>query len=555
MQRFLKIINKEFGNLGQAALMLGLFNLLSQFLGLFRDRAIAHYIGPSPALDAYYAAFRIPDFIFVSISSLVSITVIIPFILERMRGNEVTTEATEFISQLFTIFLLSIVCISILIFIFLPYIVHFTAGGFDPGMQHQVVMLSRVMLLSPIFLGLSNLFGAITQLFHRFFIYSLSPIFYNLGIVIGVIFLYPMWGIKGLAVGVVLGAILHFATQAIASSMLGFRPHFVSKIDFISIKKVLKTSLPRTLGLSANSIALIGIVSFASFLPTGSISIFSFANNLQTIPQGIVGVSYAVAVFPLLARAHSSQNRNDFKNHLRKSARAIIFWTLPLTVLFIVLRAQIVRVVLGTGAFSWENTRLVAASLALFSLSILAQGMISLLSRAYYATGETKQPLIINVSCSILIIFLSYILIHVFNAVPAFRHIVESTLKVSDIKSTAVLMLPLAYSLGTILNFILHWVSVKKDFMDGEHFIFKSFFQNLFASLFIGVGAYITLYMTSPIFGTVTFLGVFLQGLISGLVGILLGGIILYFLKNEELLDLLATLRMKFSKNTTVFTD
>jgi len=547
MNRIIKIINKEFGNLGQAALMLGLFNLLSQLLGLFRDRSIAHYIGPSPMLDAYYSAFRIPDFIFVSISSLVSITVIIPFILERMKGGG-NEEAKKFISEIFSVFLFAIVFISLIIFILLPYIVHFTAGGFSTDMQHQVVLLSRIMLLSPILLGLSNLFGTITQLFQRFFIYSLSPIFYNFGIIFGVICLYPRFGIVGVAIGVVFGAFMHFLIQAIASTKLGFRPYLTSKIDFSNIKKVLKTSLPRTLGLSANSLALISIVSFASFLTVGSISIFTFANNLQTIPQGLIGISYAVAAFPLLARAYANENKSEFKKHLRTSARAIIFWTLPITFLFIVLRAQIVRVVLGTGSFSWESTRLVAASLAIFSLSILAQSMVSLLSRAYYATGDTKRPLIINVSCSMFIILLAYFLIHFFNNVPFFRYFIESMLKVTDIPGTAILMLPLAYSIGTILNFVLHWASVRKDFMEGEQFIFKSFFQSLGSSFFLGVTAYGTLNFLSPIFGTTTFLGVFFQGLIAGFFGILVGGFVLYILKNEEIEELVTNLKTKFWK-------
>jgi putative peptidoglycan lipid II flippase len=450
-------------------------------------------------LDAYYSAFRIPDFIFVSISSLVSITVIIPFILERMKGGG-NEEAKKFISEIFSVFLFSIVFISLIIFILLPYIVHFTAGGFSIDMQHQVVLLSRIMLLSPILLGLSNLFGTITQLFQRFFIYSLSPIFYNFGIIFGVICLYPRFGIVGVAIGVVFGAMMHFLIQAIASTKLGFRPYLTSKIDFSNIKKVLKTSLPRTLGLSANSLALISIVSFASFLAVGSISIFTFANNLQTIPQGLIGISYAVAAFPLLARAYANENKSEFKKHLRTSARAIIFWTLPITFLFIVLRAQIVRVVLGTGSFSWESTRLVAASLAIFSLSILAQSMVSLLSRAYYATGDTKRPLIINVSCSMFIILLAYFLIHFFNNVPFFRYFIESMLKVTDIPGTAILMLPLAYSIGTMLNFVLHWASVRKDFMEGEQFIFKSFFQSLGASFFLGITAYGTLNFLSPVF-------------------------------------------------------
>lgn len=548
MNKIIKIINKEFGNLGQAALILGLFNLLSQILGLFRDRSIATVIGPSPMLDAYYAAFRIPDFIFVSVSSLVSITVIIPFILEKMKDGKVTEETCDFISQLFTAFLFFIIIVCVIVFIFLPNIVHFTAGGFNLDMQNQVVLLSRIMLLSPILLGLSNLFGSITQLFHRFFIYSLSPLVYNIGIIIGVIFLYPRFGIRGMAFGVVIGALMHFLVQAFSSRKLGFSPHFTKKIDFKNILRVLEISIPRTLGLSANSMALIAIVSFASFLGVGAISIFTFANNLQTIPQGIVGTSYAVAAFPLLAQAFAKKSKEEFKKHLTKAARAIIFWTVPITFLFIVLRAQIVRVVLGTNTFSWENTRLVAAGLALFSLSIMAQSMIALFSRTYYASGNTKKPLYINITCSILIVVFSYTLIHLFQNFSYFRYFIESLLRVSDIKGTTVLMLPLAYSLGTILNFVLHWISVRKHFMHSEPFISKAFFQSLGASFFLGITAYGTLNFLSPILGTTTFLGVFFQGLIAGFFGILVGGFVLYILKNEEIEELVKNLKTKFWK-------
>ena len=213
------------------------------------------------------------------------------------------------------------------------------------------------------------------------------------------------------------------------------------------------------------------MTSFASFLAVGSISIFNFSFNLQSVPLGIIGVSYAVAAFPTLARSISEGRHDQFNEHLKASARAIVFWSIPATFLFIVLRAQIVRVILGSGYFSWNDTRLAAACLAIFSLSVLAQGMISLVSRAYYAKGETKRPLALNFICSVLIIFFAYLFMKIFENFSFFRYFMESLLKVNDIPGTEVLMLPLAYSLGTILNFILHWIYVKKDFMPNESFI------------------------------------------------------------------------------------
>jgi len=555
MGKILRIFTKESGSINQAALLLGCLTLLSQILALFRDRSIAHFIGPSSSLDAYYAAFRVPDLIFICIASLASITVLIPFIVARMDGEKVTAEARKYLNDIFTVFFSLMVLVALIAFFLMPHLVFFIAPGFTPLYQAKVILLSRIMLLSPILMGLSNLFGTVTQLFHKFFIYSLSPIFYNFGIIVGVLFLYPFFGIYGLALGVALGALMHFGIQAFASHSCGFTPKFsfgrsppgeAISINFKDIKTVAWTSLPRTLGLAFNNIALICIIALASFLKSGSISVFNFSFNLQSVPLNIIGISYAVAAFPTLAKSFGSGQKDEFKKHLKLAARAIVFWSIPVIFLFIVLRAQIVRVILGSGSFSWDNTRLVAACLAIFSVSILAQGMITLLSRSYYATGNTRRPLIVNFSCSVLIIILSYVFIHLFENVLIFRYFIESLLKVNDIAGTEVLMLPLAYSIGTILNFILHWVLVKKDFMPNESFITKTFFQSLGASFFLGLVCYLGLNLLSPVFGLTTFWGVFFQGFISGILGIVSAIVVLYLLKSEELKDLTQTLTTKF---------
>jgi putative peptidoglycan lipid II flippase len=270
------------------------------------------------------------------------------------------------------------------------------------------------------------------------------------------------------------------------------------------------------------------------------------------VPLNIIGISYAVAVFPTLVKSYSSGDIDEFKNHLRQTARSIVFWSMPVTVLFIVIRAQIVRVLLGSGSFSWENTRLVAACLAIFSFSILSQAMITLLSRAYYATGDTKRPLAVNFICSLSIIAFAYIFLYIFHTMPMFRYFIESLFKVTDIPGTEVLMLPLAYSVGTILNFLLHLYFIGRDFMGKEPFIAKTFLQSVGSSFFIGTISYLSLNFLSPIFGTVTFWGVFLQGAISGVLGIAAGVLILYLLKNEELTELIQTFKTKFSTSKVV---
>ncbi len=551
MNKILKILSKEYGNVNQAALLLGFFAFMSQILALFRDRSIAYFIGPSPTLDAYYAAFRIPDLIFISVASLASITVLIPFIVSKMDDGKVTQAAQKFLNDVFTVFLSTMLLISVIMFFIIPYLIPFIAPGFTAEFQTKLILLSRIMLLSPILMGLSNLFGTVTQLFRKFFIYSLSPIFYNVGIIIGVIFLYPIWGIYGLAAGVAIGAFMHFAVQVISAWSCGFTPGFSlfsPGINFNDMKRVALTSLPRTLGLSFNNIALISIIALASYLKGGSISLFNFSYNLQSVPLNIIGISYAVAAFPTLTKSIAAGKLDEFRAHLKSAARAIVFWSLPVIFLFIVVRAQIVRVILGSPTFSWDNTRIVAACLAIFSLSILAQGMITLLSRAYYAKGDTKRPLIVNFSCSVVIIILSYVLIHVFENFPTMRYFIESLLKVEGIPGTEVLMLPLAYSIGTILNAVIYWFFVRKDFMKGESFITKTFFQSLGASFFLGVAAYVSLNILSPIFGTTTFVGVFLQGFISGIFGIAVAALVLHLLKNEEFKEVIKALKTRFWK-------
>ncbi len=548
MEKILRIFGREYSSINQAALLLGSFAFLSQILGLFRDRSIAHFIGPGGELDAYYAAFRIPDLIFISIASMASVTVLIPFISAKMTEGKVTAEAKKFLNDIFTVFFTLMFSVSIVAFFVLPHLMFIIAPGFDAVAQEKIVLLSRIMLLSPIFMGLSNLFGTVTQLFRKFLIYSLSPILYNLGIILGVVVLYPALGIEGVAMGVALGALMHFLVQVFASMNSGFIPRFSFNVNFNEIRKSVSTSLPRTLGLALNNIALISIIALASYLKPGSISIFNLSLNLQSVPLNIIGISYAVAAFPTLAKSFALGNTDDFKNYLKSSARAIVFWSIPITFLFIVLRAQIVRTILGSPSFSWDDTRLVAASLAIFSVSILAQGMIALIARAYYAKGDTKRPLLINLVSAVAIIVFAFVFSYAFQHMLVFRYFIESLLKVSDIEGTAVLMLPLAYSCGTILNFILCWYFVRKDIMKGESFITKTFFQSLGASFFLGLVSYLSLNALSPIFGTTTFWGVFLQGLISGILGIIAGVAVLRLLKNEELKELSKTLHTKFWK-------
>jgi len=550
VKRIFKFFNKEFQGINEAALLLGGFAFLSQLLGLFRDRLLAHLIGAGPVLDTYYAAFRIPDFLYVSIASLASITVLMPFIVNKINKNEDNNlSAKKFLNNIFSVYMIFMVIISIIICVLMPYIAHYIAPGFNETQIKMLINVSRMMLISPIFIGLSNLIGTITQLYKNFIVFSLSPVFYNLGIISGIVFLYPIFGITGLAFGVVIGAILHLGIQIPTVISHGFFPKLLLKINWKEILEVIKLSLPRTLALSAGSLAFMALVAMASLLKSGSISLFTWAYNIQSDPVAIIGISYSVAAFPMLVRSFSLKDMENFIKQTISTARQIIFWSLPMIVLVIVLRAQIVRVVLGSNTFSWANTRLTAAATALFVISLVTQGLVLLLVRGYYAAGNTKKPLIINVFSSAMIIVLAFVIINLFKCFPSILHNLEILLRVEGVPGTDMLALPIAYSLGSVINYALIWLAFKKDFLGGAcSVIRKTFFQMAFASLIMGVATYVMLQIFSSIFLLNTFIGIFSQGLFSGLIGIAVGVVVLFILKNEELLNLIQVFKKKFWK-------
>ncbi len=547
VKRIINALNKEVGGLHEAAFLLGFFAVASQVLALLRDRLFANYFGAGTELDVYYTAFRIPDALYVVIASFVSVSVIIPF-LSKMEGDE--NKAKRFVSEIFTIFSVVMAVFSFAMFFLIPYLAPFIAPGFSKEQLDSLVLLSRILLFSPFILGLSNnIFGSITQFYKRFFVYALAPVLYNLGIIFGVFAFYPVFGMKGLAFGVILGALLHVLIQIPTAIQSGFTPKFVRKIDWKYIFEVVTVSLPRTITLSANHLVLIALGAIASTMYVGSVSIFNFSFNLQSVPLATIGVAYSMAAFPMLAAFFTRGEKERFMEHMIIALRHIIFWAVPITILFIVLRAQIVRTILGSGAFSWNDTRLTAAALALFSLSVLTQSLTVLFSRGYHASGNTRKPLFINLFSSVCAIGGAFWLTVVFEKTPEFRYFIESILRVDQIDGTAVLMLPLAYSIASIMNAFLHWVIFERDFETNLSLIIrKTLFESFSASVFMGFVAYNCLNIFALILNTETAVGIFLQGFLSGIIGIIAGVIILRILKNDEIKDISLALHKKFWK-------
>jgi len=551
VRRILQLFHKEFGGLHEAAYLLAVFALFSQLLGLVRDRLLAQSFGASQVLDIYYAAFRIPDFLFVSVASFASATAVVPFFIERKEQGH--SEAKKFLNDIFTLFFAAMAAASVIVFLLMPFLAPYVVPGFSADAQKELVFLSRVLLLSPFLLGLSNLLGSITQSVNKFFVFALSPVLYNAGIIIGILVLYPVFGLLGIVLGVVVGALFHLAIQLPVIFKEDFFPHFSRKIDLKSVRKVALLSLPRTLALSIVNISILFLTTFASVVSVGSISIFQFAYNLQSVPLSIIGVSYSVAAFPTLSKYFVKGEKTKFLEQIAAAAKHIIFWSLPVTVLFIVLRAQIVRVILGSGHFNWSDTRLTAAALAAFVFSLIAQSLILLFTRGYYASGNTKKPLYINLLCSGLSIVLAFLMLRAFAVNDGFRTFLESLFKINGLTGTAIVVLPFAFTLGSILNAVLHWVSFARDFdISFNKLIGRSVFHSILASVAIGEVSYGALQLFAGIFNLNTFVGIFLQGFLSGLFGIAAAVVVLVFLKNPEFTTVRQSLVHKFWRSKPI---
>lgn len=550
VKRILKIFHHDFGGLHKAALVLAISSLASAFLGILRDRLLASKFGAGESLDIYYAAFKIPDFLYIILLSLVSVTVLIPMFMEKSSRSE--KEARLFTNNILTAFLFAVLVLGMVVFFAVPYLVGFVAPGFGEQASDQLILLTRILLLSPLLLGLSNLLSSVVQSYNKFFIYALSPVFYNFGIIIGIIFLSGKYGLAGIAVGVAIGAFLHLAVQLPTIFKLGFAPKISLKIKFKDVFNVVKMSLPRTFGLGLNQLSLIFITALASFLGAGSIAVFNLAFNLQSVPLAVIGVSYSVAAFPALAKFFVNNQKDKFNLHVIAAARQILFWSAPISAIVIVLRAQIVRVILGAGEFGWRDTRLTAAALAIFAVSVTAQAGIILFTRAFYAAGKTWKPIFINLISTIFIIVSSFLSLKFLGVFAEQEAIIKETLRVGDLSSAGVLSLPAAFSIGMILNITLLIIIFQKEFGQVRDLLKKVFFQVVISSLVMAAVSYISLNIFDDIFDINTFWGIFSQGALSAVFGFAVWYFTLKSMKSVELEEITKSLRQKFWRTRVI---
>jgi putative peptidoglycan lipid II flippase len=512
--------------------VLAALTLASQILALLRDRLFAHQFGASEALDVYYAAFKVPDLVFALIASLVSAYVLIP----RIAGYS-HDEAKRLISETASFLIIVGGIASLLLAFFAPTFLFRLFPSFEHSVHAaEFVWLARLLLIQPIILGLSSIALSVTQVHRRFFLFALSPVLYNLGIIGGTLFLYPRYGLIGIGVGVVVGALLHLLIQVPTLIEAGLFPRLVLPSP-ARMWSVMKDSVPRSLALGMGSFVMLALTALAARLGEGSVSVLTLAGNLEAVPLALIGASYATAAFPALAEHAGNRDGKAFVATLTAAGRHLIFWSAVVAVLTIVLRAHIVRAILGSGAFDWDATRLTSAVLGILVIGLIAQGIILLASRAFYAAHRSWNPLIIQIVGAGVSLIGVEVALSLAGTHPLFRLFVEALFRVSDVPGTDVLMIALGATVGQIAMGVLALVTLGSVAPKVARSFLRPMLEGFGAAILGGAAAYGALAFMGNIAPLTTLASVFTEALIAGIVGLIASAAVLALLENKEFRD------------------
>lgn len=406
IQQFKSLVSGK-NTVTAAATILVATTLASNVMGMLRDRFFAQKI-PTDLLDTYFAAFRLPDFIFnLLILGTVSAAFIPLFLAEREKGEQ---RAWQMANRTITLTIGALVILAALLWLLMPLLTPLLVPDFSNEKQELTLELTRILLIQPIFFGLSYLFSGILNAMKRFFVYALAPLIYTAAIIASTLLFADQYGVHALVWGVVAGSILHMLIQALTAARIGFRFHFDWQWNDPVIRKLIRLMIPRSIGLGAMQLMLLVFTSIASSLGSGSVAIYSFADNIQTMPTAVFGLAFITALYPTLSEAAAKDDTRAYSELLWRGIRYLLVILVPAGIGLILLRSEIVRLILGTGYFGWDATIATHQTLAFFALSLFIQAIGVLLARAFYAIHDTLTPTIYQVLGFLLSILLAYYL-------------------------------------------------------------------------------------------------------------------------------------------------
>jgi len=513
-----------------AAVILGVASGVSAVLGLVKTRLLASYFGVSKDLTIFYTADKIPNLIYsVLIVGAVS-TVFIPIFTSLLKKDK--EEAFRVASSIIGTTFIFFVTAGILIFILSPNIIRLlSVGKFSEEEIQLGSNLMRIMLASQMFLVAGSLSTSILQSFKYFIIPALAPIFYNIGMIIGTVFLTNKLGIYGPAIGVAIGSIMHFMIQIPLLKKSGFR--LSSRIDLKdkNFKKTFSLVPPRIA-----SVLIVNLVqtinnSLAILISAPSVIFLKFADQLQTLPVNLFGISMGAASLPTLSSQSAPEEREKFKETYLTSLHQTIYLVMPLSAILLVLRVPAIRLVYGVENFPWEATIVTAQTLAFFSISIFSQSANYLTTRAFYALKDTTTPVLINTFTAIINISVSIYFV--------------STLKLG------VWSIALAYAGTSMMDLFLliYFLDKKVGGLDKKKLIVP-FTKISFATGLMGIMLYIPMkLLDNYVLDTTRTINLIALTGVAGIVGMATYLLITHLLKVEEIQLFYKLLRkLKLSK-------
>lgn len=396
MELIRRVFIKRQVSIASAALILMLTVLASRILGLMRDRMLAGRFTPDE-LGVYFAAFRLPDMLFELLVMGALTTAFIP-VFTKLLTNEKEQTAWGMASVVINYGFLVLAVLTVPVLIFAEPICRLFAPGFSQDQISQMALFTRIMVIFQVYpLMLGNFLTGMLQSYQIFFIPALAPVLYNTGIILGVYFLSTSVGLFAPVIGVILGSFLFLGIQIPAIVILKFRHRFSLDINTPGVKEVGKQMLPRTLGLAISQIDSTVDLALSSLLGSKMITVFQFAQQLQQVPIGLFGITIAQAALPALSREVAKNEKYMFRRQLVSAIHQILFFILPFSVFFFVLRIPITRIIYGSHEFDWESTVLTGQTLSAFSISLFAQATVQVLVRGFYAYYDVSTPVIVGI--------------------------------------------------------------------------------------------------------------------------------------------------------------
>ena len=373
------------------AVLLGVLTFAAYGAGLVRDRIFARTYGAGPELDAYNAAFVLPELL---LDVLVASGLTAPFVpIFTTLGRDDPEAPPRFAQTVLTLAVGVTALMSLIMLITAPWTVQLIAPGFDAPNQARYLDLFRLMLITPIVFAASITLGEVLVAERHFVFYALAPILYNVGIVLGTVLLHDRLGIAAAAVGAVLGSFLHLGIRLIGVRRTTVRVRFRLDLRMKSLHEFLRLMVPKMISHPIEPLTFLFFTRVASTLVFGSVTAVSFARNFQSVPVALIGVAISLAVFPTLSASWAAGDRAAFSRQVRNSAATIAVVSILAAIGLIIVGPLAIEVLLGGGAFDAEDVRLTATVLAAFALAVPFDALGHLLARSLYATHNTLLPL------------------------------------------------------------------------------------------------------------------------------------------------------------------